>query len=126
MRIAHVAIWVPNVDEAAAFWANFFEARIGPLYESSRREGFRSRFATLPNGDQIELMSGPWVAVTPDEDRMGWAHVAISLGSEEAVDAAAARFRSAKLLTEEPRRTGDGYYEAVIRTPDGMHIEIVG
>lgn len=125
MRIAHVAVWVSDVDESAAFWTEYFGAIVGPVYESKRRPGFRSRFAVLPQeGGQIELMSGPWVSPGTDEDRMGWAHIALSLGSEAAVDMAAVRLGAAGFLLEGPRRTGDGYYEAVARAPDGALIEI--
>ena len=37
----------------------------------------------------------------------------------------AVRMESIGLLVSPPRRTGDGFYEAVIRDPDGNLIEIV-
>ena len=73
---------------------------------------------------RIELMEGPWVTPHPGE-ATGWAHIAYSTGSSEAVDRLAARFEADGLLVSVPRTTGDGYYEAVIRTPDGTLIEIV-
>ncbi|TVP99689.1 MAG: glyoxalase, partial [Balneolaceae bacterium] len=56
---------------------------------------------------------------------LGFTHIAFSLGSKEKVD----------LLTEElhddgyevvgyPRNTGDGYYESVIKDPEGNTIEL--
>ena len=56
-------------------------------------------------------------------DRTGLAHIALSLGGEAAVDAAAARL--AAHLVAKPRRTGDGYYEAIFRDPDGNLVELV-
>lgn len=55
---------------------------------------------------------------------MGWAHVALALGSDAAVDAAAGLFRASGMLLEGPRHTGDGYYEALVRAPDGTLIEL--
>ena len=43
---------------------------------------------------------------------------------QEAVDALAARMESVGLLVSPPRRTGDGFYEAVIRDPEGNLVEI--
>jgi len=55
---------------------------------------------------------------------MTLAHIALSLGSAEAVDAAAGRFEKTGLLVSSPRRTGDGFYEAIVRTPEGILVEI--
>jgi lactoylglutathione lyase len=54
-----------------------------------------------------------------------FAHLALSLGSEAAVDAATERLRSAGVVVAgEPRRTGDGYYESVVLDSDGNRIEL--
>ena len=60
-----------------------------------------------------------------DRAGSGWAHIALSAGSPAAVDAIADRFRADDLLVSGPRRTGDGYYEAVVRSPDGTLVETV-
>ncbi len=125
MKLAHIALWTRDVDGAATFWRAFFDAEVGDRYASCNREGFVSRFVTLPeSGLQIELMQGPWVG-EPTPETVGWAHLALSAGSRDAVDAAAERFDRAGLLVSRPRLTGDGYYEAVVQTPDGTLIEIV-
>lgn len=124
MKIAHVALWTRDLEAAADFWRDYFDAAVGERYESRRRPGFTSRFATLPGGGPaIELMSGPWVADEAPDERAGWAHIAVSLGSREAVDSLAARCDAAGLLVSPARTTGDGYYEAVVRMPDGTLIE---
>ena len=125
MRLAHVALWTADLDAAARFWSEHFGAVIGDEYASRNRPGFRSRFARLTDGTAIELMTGPWIAGAADGEAPGWAHVAISLGSVEAVDAAATRFAAAGHLASGPRTTGDGFYEAVVRSPDGALVEIV-
>ncbi|MCB1355641.1 MAG: VOC family protein [Maritimibacter sp.] len=125
MKLAHVALWTKDVEAAAMFWTDYFAAEIGPRYESRNRAGFVSRFATLPGAAlRIELMQGPWVAPPPGE-ASGWAHIALSVGSLAEVDRLAALFEADGLLVSAPRRTGDGYYEAVVRTPDDTLIEIV-
>lgn len=126
MRIAHVALWTPDLDASAAFWATHFGATVGEEYTSRNRPGFRSRFARLADGAAIELMSGPWLDGTTADaaERIGWTHVAISLGSRDAVRALAERLSAEGALVSPPRLTGDGYYEAVIRSPEGALIEI--
>ena len=125
MRIAHTALWTPNLDAAADFWKTYFGATIGEAYRSSRRPGFISRFVSLPeSSDHIELMTGPWLPLDPHDERIGWDHIAISLGSKMAVDALAERCKADGFLKSAPRMTCDGVYEAVIAMPEGTPIEI--
>ncbi|MFK0277988.1 VOC family protein [Ensifer sp. NPDC090286] len=123
--ITHVALWTRDLEAIARFWSSFFGAEVGEIYESRRRPGFRSRFLTLGDGPAFEIMEGPWVGpADPTEERIGLAHVALSLGSEQAVEAMAARAEAEGILVAKPRWTGDGFYEAVVRDPDGNLIEI--
>ena len=124
MRIGHVALWTRDLESAAAFWTRYFGATVGEPYRSQRRPGFISRFVTLPGGGKFELMTGPWIADPSSGERVGWDHVAISLGDAAAVDALAARCESDGCLVSPPRKTGDGFYEAVVAMPDGTRIEI--
>lgn len=125
MRIAHVALWTRDLNAAATFWQTYFDAEIGAPYHSRRREGFVSRFVSLPQtADQIELMTGPWIGEGAHGDAVGWDHIAVSLGSRDAVDRLASRCRADGCLVAEPRLTGDGFYEAVVAMPDGTPIEV--
>lgn len=125
MPLAHAALWTRDLDSAADFWRRHFGAQVGARYESRRRAGFASRFVTLPDGGaRIELMQGPWVGSAPAGEALGWDHVAVSLGSAAAVDTLAARCAAEGCLVAPPRRTGDGFYEAVLAMPDGTRIEI--
>ncbi len=125
MKLAHIALWTTDLEAAARFWRDYFDATIGGRYDSRNRPGFASRFVTLPGEEvRIELMEGPWVTPHPGE-ATGWAHIAYSAGSADAVDALAQRFDRDGLMVSPPRTTGDGYYEAVVRSPDGTLIEIV-
>ena len=47
------------------------------------------------------------------------------VGGAQQVDALAKRAETQGILVSPPRTTGDGYYEAVIKDPDGNLIEIV-
>lgn len=125
MKLNHVALWTLDLERSAQFWKQYFDAEIGERYESSNRPGFSSRFIKLPSASvRIELMEGPWVRPY-EHEACGWAHVAFSVGSIEAVNIIAERFSQDGLLVSPPRRTGDGYYEAVVRSPEGTIIEIV-
>lgn len=125
MKLAHLALWTQDLEGAAAFWQSYFDADVGDRYDSRNRPGFASRFVQVPGiQPRIEIMEGPWVSPHPGET-CGWAHIALSVGSQPQVDAFAARFRRDGLLVSEPRITGDGYYEAVVRSPEGTLIEIV-
>ncbi|WP_029032738.1 VOC family protein [Salinarimonas rosea] len=126
-RIAHVAFWTADLERLAAFWAEALGAEVGPLYESARRPGFRSRFLRLGGEVTVELMSAPWIdpaAAGPQDERAGLAHIAVSLGATEAVDALAHELAQEGRLLAPPRWTGDGFYEAIIADPDGNAIEI--
>lgn len=126
IRIAHVALWTSDLERLAAFYERVFAAHAGARYESRRRPGFVSRFMTLSDGPAIEIMQAPWLdpAGDPAGERPGWAHIAISLGSAAAVDQLAKEAEQGGFLKSPPRRTGDGYYEAVLTDPDGNLIEI--
>lgn len=125
MRIAHTALWTHDLEAAAEFWRRYFNVTIGEAYHSKNRLGFVSRFVALPdNGGQIELMTGPWLPAETPTERIGWDHIAIALGTGEAVDALAERCRADDCLKSGPRWTGDGFYEAVILMPDGTPVEI--
>jgi lactoylglutathione lyase len=55
----------------------------------------------------------------------GYAHLALSVGSREAVDALTERLRAdGHRVLSGPRTTGDGYYESVVADPDGNPVEI--
>jgi lactoylglutathione lyase len=124
MRIEHVGLWVSDIDRVAAFYAKYFEARVGALYRNPRK-GFESRFLDFATGARLEIMKRADVTERPTVELLGFAHVALTVGDEARVDALAARFAADGLAPESgPRRTGDGYYECVVRDPEGNRVEI--
>jgi lactoylglutathione lyase len=54
----------------------------------------------------------------------GYGHLAVSVGSEAAVELTARLVAAGVSRLDGPRRTGDGYYESVVADPDGNRIEI--
>jgi lactoylglutathione lyase len=124
VRVEHIGIWVADIDRVAAFYAKYFGAQIGELYRNPRK-GFESRFLNFGGGARLELMTRQDVTQRASNELLGLAHVAVSIGDEAAVDALAARLRADGVTPDSgPRRTGDGYYECVVRDPEGNRIEI--
>lgn len=67
----------------------------------------------------------PGTATRSGEESLGYAHLALSTGSEAAVDELTARLvNDGYRRLDGPRRTGDGYYESVVLDPEGNRIEI--
>ena len=123
-RIEHVALWAGDLDTVAQFYARWFQARVGERYENPRK-GFASRFLDFGGGARLEVMTRTGIDARAAGEQLGLAHIAIAVGDEAAVDALAARFAAAGVpVIDGPRRTGDGYYECVVRDPEGNRVEI--
>jgi lactoylglutathione lyase len=127
MRVEHVAYWTEDLERLKTFFVRYFGAIPGRKYENPTK-GFESYFLSFDSGARIEIMrstalrSSAEVAVHP---RPGLAHIAISAGSEHAVDELTHRLRSdGYRVIDGPRRTGDGYYESVVLDPEGNRIEV--
>jgi lactoylglutathione lyase len=123
-RLEHVGLWVRDLDTVAAFYEKHFGARIGSLYQNTRK-GFESRFLEFAGGARLEVMRRTDITQRASDEQLGLAHVALAIGDEAAVDALAARFRAEGMPPlDGPRRTGDGYYECVVRDPEGNRVEV--
>jgi len=124
VRIEHVGLWVADIDRVAAFYAKYFGAQVGNLYRNASK-GFESRFLTFAGGARLEVMTRRDVTGRAANEQLGLAHMALSVGDEATVDALAARLRADGMTPDSgPRRTGDGYYECVVRDPEGNRVEI--
>lgn len=124
MRIEHVAVWTTDLDRLVAFYVRHFGATAGPKYTNTRT-GFESYFLTFDDGARLEVMRSPTVTTGDPTPRLGYAHFALSVGSEAAVDQLTEQLWTAGVpVVDGPRHTGDGYYESVILDPDGNRIEI--
>ncbi|EMN3917504.1 VOC family protein [Citrobacter farmeri] len=126
MKIAHIALWTTELEAQARFWAEFFGGTLNEKYSSKNNPGFESYFVRIGDDIAIELMTKPGLrAQRPDNQTTGWVHLAIAVGSAKKVDMLAKKAQAQGILVSPPRTTGDGYYEAVIKDPDGNFIEIV-
>lgn len=124
MKIEHVAIWVNDIERMKTFYETFFNAKANGKYHNQDKE-FESYFLTFEEGARIEIMRKTGVDKPQQEDRIGWAHMAVSLGSMESVNHMTARLQAAGYrLVNGPRMTGDGYYESVIEDPEGNLLEL--
>lgn len=150
MRIEHVAIWARDLESLRDFYVRWFGATPNARYEN-RVRGFRSYFLGFGGPDaaegdgkaenradgfasaRLELMEMPGI-VEPgrageggdnDAQHFGLAHLAVKVGSREAVISLTEDLRrSGVRILSEPRQTGDGYFESCILDPEGNRVEI--
>jgi lactoylglutathione lyase len=127
MRIEHVALYVNDLEAARDFFVRYLDARVSAEspYEN-HTTGFRSYFLEVGDGARLEVMSKPGVGgESKGPERIGYAHVAFSLGSAEAVDTLTARLAADGYeVVSGPRTTGDGYYESCVIGPEGIRLEL--
>jgi lactoylglutathione lyase len=128
MKIEHLALWVRDLDRMRAFYETYFGATANDKYTNPNK-GFSSYFLSFPGGGpRLELMQMPGIPDSqndPYAQFSGLIHFALSVGSEEAVNALTERLRTDGFsVVGEPRRTGDGYYESVVLDPEGNRLEI--
>ncbi len=127
MHIEHVAIWTKKLEQLKAFYELYFQARSGEKYVNPGKQ-FESYFLQFASGARLELMQMPSIPQTRDDIAQqftGLIHLAFSTGSQENVDLLTQRLkRDGYRVVDEPRHTGDGYYESVVLDPDGNRIEI--
>jgi len=124
VRVDHVALWVRDLETMRNFYVERLGGRSGALYHNART-GFRSCFIAFPEGPRIELMSDPRRNRGREDGAFGYAHVALSAGGRDEVDSIVRALEESDVTVESrPRVTGDGYYEAVVRDPEGNRIEI--
>ncbi|MCX6044149.1 MAG: VOC family protein [Chloroflexi bacterium] len=127
MQIEHIAIWTHNLEALKDFYATYFAAVVGNKYRNPNKQ-FESYFLSFTTGARLELMQRPTIPATKNDlesQFTGYIHLAFAVGSQEQVDQLTERLRhDGYKVADEPRRTGDGYYESVVLDPDGNRIEI--
>ncbi len=124
INIAHVALYVKDLERSRAYYTTYFEGQSNNLYEN--KEGFSSYFITFSDNVRLELMHHKDLVTRSATDKIcGYHHIALSVGDEEKV-----RILTDKIsadgyeLYSPPRYTGDGYFESCVADPDGNRIEI--
>lgn len=125
MKIEHIAMYVNDLEKAKDFFVKYFDAKSNDGYHNVKTD-FRSYFLTFEDGARLEIMNKPQLAKGGKENaKMGYIHIAFSVGSKERVDALTARLHADGYeIISGPRITGDGYYESCILGIEGNQIEI--
>lgn len=124
MRIEHIAIWVSNLEKLREFYTTYFGASSNDKYHNERT-GFTSYFLSFENSSRLEIMNRPDIAGSSPSVQFGYAHIAFSVGSKEKVLELTEQLRKdGYSVVGEPRTTGDGYFESVVKDPEGNLVEI--
>lgn len=125
MHIDHIAIWTHQLEAQKTFYEICFSGRAGQKYINPKTH-FESFFLTFSSGARLELMQAPDVDnVQTITRKVGFAHIAFSVGSREEVDRLTGQLEAdGYRIVSQPRTTGDDYYESVVLDLDGNRIEI--
>ena len=125
MKIEHIAMYANDLEKARDFFIKYFNAVSNNGYHNKTTD-FRSFFLTFEDGARLEIMTRPGMEDgEKTEKRIGYIHIAFSVGSKEAVDELTAKLKEDGYpVISGPRTTGDGYYESCILGPEGNQIEI--
>ncbi len=123
--INHIAIWTNDLELLKDFYLKYFDCTANAKYTNSTTQ-FSSYFISFTKGARIELMQRPDIYKTNNETFLGYAHIAINVGTREYVDALTTHLEQDGYKTMSyPRVTGDDYYESVICDPENNRIELV-
>ena len=125
MKINHIALYANDLEKAREFFTTYFGAESNEGYYNPNTE-FRSYFLSFEDGTRLEIMTKPELTDSGDFlNRFGYAHIAFSVGSKNAVDAMSLQLKNDGYpVISGPRTTGDGYYESCILGFEGNLIEI--
>ena len=125
MEIEHIAMYVNDLEKAREFFVKYFGAVSNEGYHNPRTD-FRSYFLTYTDGSRLEIMTKPDLSDSGDLlNRFGYAHIAFSVGSKDAVDSLSTQLSADGYpIISGPRITGDGYYESCVLGFEGNIIEI--
>lgn len=124
MKISHVAIWTEHLEELCVFFSTYFGGRCGEKYINKSKK-FESYVLSFDGECRLELMRKSDLHGPTPEERVGLAHLAFACRNKEAVNELTEQLRKdGYKIVEEPRTTGDGYFESVVADPDGNRVEI--
>ena len=124
MKIEHIAIWTTDIERLREFYSEHFGAAATKRYDNTQK-AFSSYFLSFASGARLEIMQKAGMDSRVGQPALGFAHFALSVGSEAKVRSLTERLRASRVqVVGEPRWTGDGYFESVVADPDGNLIEI--
>lgn len=125
-QIQHVAIWVGHLEGIRKFYEKYFLAESGEKYINPTT-GFSSYMLSFKGGGTLEIMNRHDIKSLKDlkTEYLGWAHIAIGVGSREKVLELTEKLRKdGYQIVGEPRITGDGFFESVVLDEEGNRVEI--
>lgn len=126
MYINHFAIWVDDLELMRSFYCTYFGCESNAMYHNPIKQ-FTSYFLSFKGSAcRIEIMTSPHIVEPSKRNFMkGMAHFDITVGDEQEVDRIVALLRKDGFrIFSEPRKTGDGYYEAGILDPEGNLVDL--
>lgn len=87
MKIEHIAIWVNDLEGMRSFYQTYFNMQCSKKYQNSDK-GFSSYFLSFDSGARLEIMKKKDIINETKNKGItnGLTHLAISMGSKEAVD----------------------------------------
>ena len=123
-----MALWSQDIEALEGLCERHFGAKANVKYVHEKKKT-QAHFLTFASSARLELMQRPGLKTVEDsasdDEFMGCAHLAMSVGSQEAVDKITARLvEDAFICSGGPRTRGDGYYESVVADPKGNRIKI--
>ena len=126
MHIAHIGIWTTNIEVMKDFYTHYFNGKSNKKY-TNPTNSFESYFISFEQGIQLELMYKPSInKLVTNAEYTGIAHIALKLGSPEAVLELTNRLcMDSYEIVGEPRTTGDGYFESIVLDPEDNRIELI-
>ncbi|ASG67344.1 lactoylglutathione lyase [Francisella halioticida] len=127
MKIEHIAIWVRDIEAMKDFYCKYFDAIANNKYINDTK-GFCSYFISFNSSSRLEIMHSKSMDNLNFQNsfqKFGLIHFAISVGSREKVNKLTAQLKNdGYKVVEQPRTTGDRYYESIILDPENNQIEI--
>lgn len=126
MKIEHIALYCIDLEQMRSFFTDLLGCVAGEMYHN-KKLNFKSYFLTFPdNGCRLEIMTRPEIDKEQRNPlRAGLIHIAVALGTREAVDETTARIVAHGYeCISFPHTTGDGYYESCIVGPEGLFVEL--
>jgi len=124
VSVEHLALRVRDLEQMRGFYETHFACLASARYHNPKK-GFSSCFLRFAQGARLELIHDTEQPGDSLSLARGYAHLALSVGSEAAVREKTQELVSAGcVLHGNPRWTGDGYYESVVADPEGNLIEI--
>lgn len=120
----HIGLYVANLEDTKHFLKVF--RGYGRRKYHNPRKLFSSYLLSFEGGARLEIMTRPGLSAMAERSgNYGYAHISVSVGSREKVDAVTMRLTDdGYRLLDGPRTTGDGFYESAVLDGEGNVIEI--